>query len=80
MMKSLQHVLWRGVFALGLMAVGIGSGIGMAPAEAARQQAECAGKARILIASPAHGDLPRDAAVATAVIVRRGVRPAQSES
>lgn len=79
-MKSLQHVLWRGVFALGLMAVGIGSGIGMAPVDTARQQAECAGKARILIARPAHGGLPRDEAVATAIIVRRGVRPAESES
>ncbi len=28
-MKSIQHVLWRGALALGLMAVGIGSGLGL---------------------------------------------------
>ncbi|MBK6333086.1 MAG: hypothetical protein IPF45_05530 [Thermomonas sp.] len=28
-MKSIQHVLWRGALALGLMVVGLGSGLGM---------------------------------------------------
>ena len=27
-MKSIQHVLWRGALALGLMVVGLGSGLG----------------------------------------------------
>ena len=37
-MKSIQHVLWRGALALSLMAVGIGSGIGMPPAAARRRR------------------------------------------
>lgn len=28
-MKSMQHVLWRGALALGLMMLGVGSGIGL---------------------------------------------------
>jgi len=40
-MKSIQHVLWRGALALSLMAVGIGSGIGMPPAERAGTATDC---------------------------------------
>ena len=40
-MKSLQHVLWRGALALSLMAVGIGSGIGMPPVEQPAARAAC---------------------------------------
>ena len=40
-MKSLQHVLWRGALALSLMAVGIGSGIGMPPVEQTAARADC---------------------------------------
>jgi hypothetical protein len=46
-MKCMQHVLWRGALALGLMMVGIGSGVGLpavsdggARASACRAQAE----------------------------------------
>jgi len=34
-MKSIQQVLWRGALALGLMAIGVGTSIGMPPAERA---------------------------------------------
>ena len=62
-MKSLQHVLWRGALALSLMAVGIGSGIGMPPAETGNYKADCEARTRILIATDAEV-LHADAALA----------------
>lgn len=40
-MKSLQHVLWRGALALSLMAIGVGSGVGMPPAEQTSIPGDC---------------------------------------
>lgn len=40
-MKSIQHVLWRGALALALMAVGLGSGLGMPPAERSASPDDC---------------------------------------
>jgi len=55
-MKSMQHVLWRGALALSLVAIGIGSGLGMPPAERVASIDDCAGAARLLAA-----DAPVDA-------------------
>ena len=49
-MKSLQQVLWRGVLALSLMAVGVGSGLGMPPVEQVASPATCPDVTRILVA------------------------------
>ena len=47
-MKSLQHVLWRGALALSLMAVGIGSGIGMPPVEQTAARDDCLAGMRLV--------------------------------
>ncbi len=80
-MKSMQHVLWRGALALGLMAVGIASGIGMPPAAPSAMAVRdgCPGQARILVV---HGD-PAGAperVIATAFVVKRHADPAHPES
>lgn len=55
-MKSIQHVLWRGALALGLVAVGLGTGIGMPPAERPASTADCALPAHALASDqPADG-------------------------
>lgn len=72
-MKSIQHVLWRGALALSLMAVGVGSGIGMPPAATAKR-AECLDEARIMVVRGGATALP-SRATATAYLVRRGIRP-----
>ena len=46
-MRSIQQVLWRGALALGLMAVGLGSGIGMPPVERSASPADCPLPARV---------------------------------
>lgn len=70
-MKSLQHVLWRGALALSLVAAGIGSGLGMSPAEQAASPEACAAGSRSLVADETPAAPAR--ANATAVIVlRRG--------
>ena len=76
-MKSLQHVLWRGALALSLMAVGVGSGLGMPPAEQATSPGDCTPETRALIADEIRGNPVRDEpAAATVVVVRRPLTPA----
>jgi hypothetical protein len=71
-MKSIQHVLWRGALALGLMAVGLGSGLGMPPAERSASPTDCPLPARALAS-----DRPADGQGEVAVIVlRRPLNPA----
>lgn len=74
-MKSIQHVLWRGALALGLMAVGLGSGIGMPPAERSASPADCPLPARALASDqPADGQAaPGEVAV---IVLRRPLTPA----
>jgi hypothetical protein len=74
-MKSLQHVWWRGALALSLVAVGIGSGVGMAPAEQAAGPANCAGQARMLVAARAAASAPAEAGD-KAIVLRRALNPA----
>ena len=50
-MKSIQHVLWRGALALTLMAIGIGTGVGMPPADLA-EAARLGGVAEIIAIRP----------------------------
>ena len=69
-MKSLQHVLWRGALALTLMAVGIGSGVGMAPAEQAAIPANCPAQPRVLVAEQSPPAIRLE--TAATVIVLRG--------
>lgn len=74
-MKSLQHVLWRGALALSLVTAGIGSGLGMPPAEQAASPAECADGSRALVAdqvpaAPARGN------GSTLIVLRRAPDPA----
>ena len=47
-MKSIQHVLWRGALALGLMAVGIGSGLGLPRSGQASSPEACAAELQFL--------------------------------
>jgi hypothetical protein len=67
-MKSIQHVLWRGALALSLMAIGIGSGIGMPPAERADAATACPARSTDVEVAEA-----RDAGQppATLVVLRR---------
>jgi hypothetical protein len=71
-MKSIQHVLWRGALALGLMAVGLGSGLGMPPAERAASPADCPIPAPALTSDPnaAH------AGEVAVLVLRRPLSPA----
>ena len=50
-MKSLRYVFGRGVFALVLMAIGVGSGIGMPPAKSTAEAPDCIHQAPALIAA-----------------------------
>lgn len=77
-MKSIEHVMWRGALALALTIVGIGSGIGMPPAETGKRAA-CVEPARVLIVRLLPQALPGHAK-ATALVIRRGVKPARSAS
>ena len=52
-MKSIQHVLWRGALALTLMAIGIGTGVGMPPAELAEAATDCPRAAPALVLAKA---------------------------
>ncbi|QIL19730.1 hypothetical protein [Thermomonas sp. HDW16] len=56
-MRSIQHVLWRGALALGLLAVGVGSGLGMPPIEQTASRADCPPQLRIVVADAADSDL-----------------------
>lgn len=74
-MKSIQHVLWRGALALSLMAVGIGSGIGMPPVEQATAPADCTLEARTLVADATGNGHARDRGT-TLIVLRRALTPA----
>ena len=74
-MKSLQHVLWRGALALSLMAVGIGSGLGMPPAERTAPTDDCALEARVLVAEDARSRDARELDT-TLIVLRRPLSPA----
>lgn len=67
-MKSIQHVLWRGALALSLMAIGIGSGIGMPPVEQAASPDDCSAAPRALVAGEFHTP-PGDASGATVMVL-----------
>ena len=69
-MKSIQHVLWRGALALSLMAVGIGSGLGMPPAEPAASPDDCTLEARRLVAVGTRGGDARGQAPPLVVLLR----------
>ncbi|HWS77477.1 MAG TPA: hypothetical protein VN205_03770 [Thermomonas sp.] len=72
-MKSIQHVLWRGALALSLMAVGVGTGLGMPPAEQAASAGDCPVATRGLLAD----ELPRAREQGARVLVlRRSLSPA----
>lgn len=73
-MKSIQQVLWRGALALGLMAVGLGSGIGMPPIErSASLPADCPTTPRALADHPPGNSAGQHAG---AIFVRRLISPA----
>jgi hypothetical protein len=74
-MKSIQQVLWRGALALGLMAVGLGSGIGMPPAERSASPADCPLPARALASDPPVAGYAGQREVAVFVL-RRPINPA----
>ena len=72
-MKSIQHVLWRGALALGLMAVGLGSGLGMPPAERTTSPTDCPMPGRALASDPPAASAGGEVAV---VVLRRPLTPA----
>lgn len=74
-MKSIQHVLWRGVLALGLLAVGIGSGLGMPSIEQTASRADCPPEPRIVVADIAGSDLARAPGIRL-IVLRRPLNPA----
>ena len=74
-MKSLQHVLWRGALALTLMAVGIGSGVGMPPAGQAVAPANCPAEVRVLVAHQAT-TIPATETGETLIVLRHALTPA----
>lgn len=74
-MKSIQRVLWRGALALGLMAVGLGSGIGMPPVERSASPADCPVPARTLASDPLTDDDEGKREVAV-LVLRRPLNPA----
>jgi len=74
-MKSIQQVLWRGVLALGLMAVGLGSGIGMPPAERSAAPLDCPLPARALASDRAADGQAAPGEVAV-IVLRRPLNPA----
>jgi len=67
-MKSIQHVLWRGALALSLMAVGIGTGVGMPPVEQVDAARECPLQlpTALVVQASAAADRP-----ATVIVLRR---------
>jgi hypothetical protein len=74
-MKSIQQVLWRGALALGLMAVGLGSGLGMPPAERSASPAGCPLPARALASDqPADGQAGQGEVAV--FVLRRPLNPA----
>lgn len=75
-MKSLQHVLWRGALALSLMAIGIGSGLGLPAAEQATSPDDCTSEARALIADETDRSPARGEPAAVRVVVRHQLTPA----
>ena len=80
-MKSMQHVLWRGALALGLMALGVASGIGMPPAATAAlaERADCPSQAKVLVVQGGQMGMP-GRVIATAFVVKREAGPANPES
>ena len=74
-MRSLQHVLWRGALALSLMAIGVGSGLGMPSAEQATSPDACPHEARALVADEIRGDRTGEQGT-TLVLPRRALSPA----
>lgn len=74
-MKSLQHVLWRGALALSLMAIGIGTGLGMPPAEQATTPGDCKLEPSALLADEIRG-ARAGAQGAPLILVRRSLSPA----
>lgn len=75
-MKSLQHVLWRGALALTLMAVGIGSGVGMIPAEQAAAPGDCPTATRVLVANAGQSPAARREPGETVIVAPRALTPA----
>ena len=61
-MKSIQHVLWRGALALGLMVVGLGSGLGM-PGTGGTAATDCRITLQVSLAGQRHPGLARGCAV-----------------
>ena len=61
-MKSIQHVLWRGALALGLMVVGLGSGLGM-PGTGGTAATDCLITPQASLAGQRHPGLARGYAV-----------------
>ena len=61
-MKSIQHVLWRGALALGLMVVGLGSGLGM-PGTGGTAATDCRIPPQVSLAGQRHPGLARGCAV-----------------
>jgi hypothetical protein len=75
-MKSIQHVLWRGALALGLMAVGIGSGLGMGPAEQPTAAGDCPAPPRDLVADQVRADAVLRQDGHTVIVLRGPANPA----
>jgi hypothetical protein len=71
-MKSLRYVLGRGVFALALMAIGVGTGIGMPPARATVEATTCPAQPPILVAARANPPAVVLVAIARAPVRRPG--------
>lgn len=74
-MKSLEHVMWRGALALGLVATGIGSGLGLPSQEQATSSAECAPSPRASIADAPTAIRAREDGVPL-IVLRRVPNPA----
>ena len=74
-MKSIQHVLWRGALALSLMAVGVGSGLGMPPVEQTAPNGDCTLEARTLVADET-GDNRTRGQGTTLIVLHRPLSPA----
>ena len=75
-MKSIQHVLWRGALALSLMAIGVGSGLGMPPVEQVGAPNDCPADTRAVAAVETGSDPVRDSEAITLLVQRRALSPA----